>query len=82
MSRIGSLPFLAVLLLSLAWVGLGIAVLGGPWIRAERWMRATVEQTGIAAVSFSLASTLWRLAVVFVPPLVLIVAWLRIRLAA
>jgi len=82
MNHLASWPLAAVLLASLAWIALWVALLASPWIHAARWVRTTVEETGIAAVSFSIASTLWRLGVIFVPPLLLLVAWLRLRQAA
>jgi hypothetical protein len=82
MSFLRSVSLPVVALLSLVWIVAWGAVLSGPFVRADRWMSETAAQTGIAAVSFSLASVLWRLLVVFIPPLVVFVGWLIARRAA
>jgi len=78
-SSLRAWPFYVVMLVAIVWMGFWVAVFAGPWIQAERWMRKTAEQTGIAAVSGSIASALGQLAVVFVPPLMVFVAWLIVR---
>ena len=76
MRTIAGLPLWLVLTSSAAWIGVSGAIAARPWIRANRWMKATVDQNGIAAVSFSLFDLLIHLVIVFGPALLLVVAWL------
>jgi hypothetical protein len=72
---IGQWPFVAVVLASLAWIGVAGIVAAWPFVQVFRLMKVAEEQHGIAAVSGSVADLIARLAAVLGPPLILFILW-------
>ena len=70
---------LAVAVACFAWVAIWISVFAPPLVRAGREMKALTEQHEVAAVSFALGPLLAQVAVVVLPPVALVIAWLVAR---
>jgi hypothetical protein len=78
MRRLSDWSFVRVLLLGGSWVLVCVLATAG-WVLFQFWdfFRASSGSGGIGAVSFGLNGLL--LAILFVPPVALIVAWLIAR---
>ena len=81
MRELGSWTCLTVAAVALAWIVIVGTIAAWPLIQAIRLMKAAEEQHGIAAVSASIMDLVWRVAVVCIPPLILLAFWLirRVR---
>lgn len=75
MISIKAWPLSRILLVCLAWLLIGSALLIWPFIKAAQLAQTAAGQTGIAAMSFDIFSVLIRLAIVAVPPVVILGIW-------
>lgn len=77
MSALKTWPFHTILLVCGGWITISLAILAPPLVRAFRWAGTAVDQAGVAAISFSLLSLLVQMALVLVPPVALVIVWLK-----
>jgi hypothetical protein len=77
--EIGEWSCLTLVLLSLGWVIVVGTIAAWPFVRAFRMMRVAENEHGAAAMSFAITNLVWRLALIGLPPLLLVIAWLNNR---
>jgi hypothetical protein len=75
MVSIKAWPLSRILLVCLAWVLIWSALFVWPFIKAAQLAQVSAEHARIAALSFDIFSVLIRLAIVAVPPVVILGIW-------
>ena len=79
MSLLRAWPLTRLLLICFAWVLVSSVLLLWPLISAIQLALASAEQSDVGAISFPILWLLVRLAIVIVPPIVLLSLWLAAR---